>query len=128
MARLTLIDSNVYIELLRQRRDPIAVLTERMNLHDICSCGIVLGEVMRGIRGRRTREQLLRFFSLSIMLPTPALLWDEVWQLAWQMDRKGIVIPLTDTIIAACALRADAAVLTYDKHFQSVPGLEVIEP
>jgi predicted nucleic acid-binding protein len=32
-----------------------------------------------------------------------------------------------DLLIAACALQADAAVLTYDQHFQQVPGLRVVD-
>lgn len=42
------------------------------------------------------------------------------------MDRQGHMIPLTDIVIAACALEEGAAVLTNDRHFELVPGLRVI--
>ncbi len=42
------------------------------------------------------------------------------------LDRRGAVLPLTDLIIAACALWAGAAVITSDEHFRRVPGLEVL--
>ncbi len=35
-------------------------------------------------------------------------------------------MPAQDIIIAACAIRADAAVLTYDRHFDAIPGLRVV--
>jgi predicted nucleic acid-binding protein len=101
---------------------------QRLNLVDVVSCGIVKAEVLRGVKSAKLRDRLSDFFSITQMIPTGPNLWDEVWALAWKMDRTGKVIPLTDIIIAACALRADAAVLTYDKHFHSVPGLEVLEP
>jgi predicted nucleic acid-binding protein len=43
------------------------------------------------------------------------------------MDRKENILPLPDLIIAACTLRANAAVLTNDKHFHAVPDPTVIE-
>jgi len=43
------------------------------------------------------------------------------------LDRQGIVLPAPDLIIAACALQADAAVLTADAHFRMIPGLDVLE-
>jgi predicted nucleic acid-binding protein len=46
--------------------------------------------------------------------------------LAWELDRQGDVLPLTDLVIASCALRIDAAVLTLDHHFALVPGLRVL--
>ena len=54
--------------------------------------------------------------------------WDEVWNLAWQLDRQGRVLPLTGLAIAVCALRSGASVLTSDAHFHQIPKLHVIRP
>ena len=61
-------------------------------------------------------------------IPTSESLWIEATELAWSLDRKGEVILTTDIIIAASALRARVAILTSDKHFRHVEGLEVIAP
>jgi predicted nucleic acid-binding protein len=53
-------------------------------------------------------------------------LWDKATELAWTLDREGRMIPAQDALIAACALRVDAAVHTFDRHFEWVPGLEVV--
>jgi predicted nucleic acid-binding protein len=45
--------------------------------------------------------------------------------LAWELDREGEVLPLTDVAIAACAKRVGATVITTDLHFAKVPGLKV---
>jgi predicted nucleic acid-binding protein len=46
--------------------------------------------------------------------------------LAWQLDRRGIVLPVPDLLIASCGLRAGAAVVTTDPHIQLVPDLKVL--
>jgi predicted nucleic acid-binding protein len=52
-------------------------------------------------------------------------LWTEVAELAWELDRRGEVLPLTAIAIAACAKQAGATVITTDLHFAKVPGLKV---
>ena len=128
MVPLILIDSNVYISFLNSGRDPIKEIGKRASLEDIACCGIVKAEVLRGIKGPKQRSRLEEFFAVTQMIGTPASLWDEVWQLAWQLDRKGDVLPLQDIVIACCAIRAGASVMTADKHFSRVPALRVIAP
>ena len=68
-----------------------------------------------------------RGFAVTQMIATNASLWDEAWQLAWTLDRKGFTLPLQDVVIACCAKRAGAAVMTRDKHFRQIPDLRVID-
>jgi predicted nucleic acid-binding protein len=49
----------------------------------------------------------------------------EAAELAWTLDRKGIVIPAQDLVIACCAHRIGAVVLTMDAHFRRIPDLLV---
>lgn len=58
--------------------------------------------------------------SLSLYLRTK--LWQRASSLAWSLDRLGKVMQVTDLLIAACALEAEAAVLTCDSDFAGVPG------
>lgn len=48
-------------------------------------------------------------------------------KLAWQLDRKGLVLPAQDILIACCARQVGAAVMTSNRHFRSIPELEVID-
>jgi len=127
MKRRILIDSNIYIGFARQGVDPIGELGDRFEMTDLATCGVVEAEVIRGLRFPKRKQRIIDFFKIIQRLPTPSALWNEVSELAWSMDRKGNVLPLPDLIIAACALRADAAVLTNDQHFHAVPDLTVIE-
>ena len=128
MERPVLIDSNVYIDLFRARLDPVVEIGRRYRWDEIACCGVVKAEVLRGLKGPRQLDAMQRFFAVTQMVATSAKLWDEVWQLAWELDRAGKVLPLQDLVIACCARRVGAAVMTRDAHFRQVPGLEVMEP
>jgi predicted nucleic acid-binding protein len=63
-----------------------------------------------------------------INVPCDNRLWKDATDLAWKLDRQGITIPGPDVVIAASALRLDAAVMTSDAHFSRIDGLRVIAP
>ena len=118
-----LADSSFYIQLLRQGQDPLRVLALTAASRDLAICGIVRCEVGRALRPKRVRDQFRSFWDVMINVPTDAKLWVAVEQMLWDLDRKGAVLPLTDVVIACCAQRVDAVVLTYDKHFSLIPGV-----
>ena len=62
-----------------------------------------------------------------INVPTDNRLWEEAEQTLWELDRKGMVLPLTDAVIACSAQRVGAVVLTYDHHFSQIPGIRVTD-
>ncbi len=124
--RDVLIDSNVYIGLLRSGRDPAKAIYARYQTTDVVTCGMVQLEVLRGVKAERAKRWLGDVFALMQFVATDNSLWQAATELAWELDRRGKTIPAQDALIAACALRADAAVHSYDRHFQWVPGLEVV--
>jgi predicted nucleic acid-binding protein len=128
MDKPILIDTSVYIKLLRQNRDPASVFFEHYDTNQLVTCGFVRLEVLRGVRDARVRERLGRFLDTMQYVSTDAALWDEAALLAWQIDRAGYFIPNTDAFIAACAFRRGAAVLTHDLDFRRIPGLTVFTP
>lgn len=121
-----LVDSSLFIQLLRQQRDPAVELTSRARRMDLATCGMVQVEVLRGVRVARLRDALRRFMSVMLYAATDFKTWDAVADMAWQLDRKGVTLPAQDLIIAACAQRLDAAVLTLDHHFNDIPNVRVI--
>jgi predicted nucleic acid-binding protein len=121
-----LVDSSVYIRLMRQRLDPVAVLFEHYDTVNLVTCGMVRLEVMRGMREPRAAKRLEDFFAIMQYVPTDERLWHEATDLAWRIDRSGQTIQATDALIAASALRKSASVLTLDSDFQRVPGLHVL--
>ena len=130
MANEVLVDSNVYIRLMKHGRDPVATLydwSEREG-RPLAVCGMVRLEVLRGVKVVRFYQSISDLMDVMINVPSDNRLWDEATDLAWNMDRKGFVIPGADAVIAASALRLGASVMTSDAHFSKVDGLRVIAP
>lgn len=128
MASDILVDSDVFINLLKRGRDPASLLLEWIGNRNLATCGMVRLEVLRGITLPKSHRNASAFFDVIVNIPSNNRLWEEAAELAWKLDRKGIVIPGTDVVIAASAMRIGAAILTSDRHFQHIPGLEVIAP
>ena len=124
---MVLVDSSVYIHLLRTGTDPVAALAERFEATELVGCDIVRCEVLRGIIRPKARADLAMFFDLLVHVTMDHRAWQETEDLAWRLDRAGQVLPLTDIIIAACAFRASASVLTRDHHFEQIPQLPLAE-
>jgi predicted nucleic acid-binding protein len=120
-----LVDSCVFITLLKTRRDPGRELLGRIDLTDLATCGMVRLEVIRGLATPRARQGMDAFFDVMQNVPTDNTLWEDACELGWHVTRQGNNMPAQDIIIAACALRAGAVVLTYDRHFDAIPGLTV---
>ncbi len=56
-------------------------------------------------------------------VPTDHDVWRDAAATLWTLDRAGLPLPVTDVVIACCARRIGAIVLTFDDHFRSIPGI-----
>ena len=123
-----LVDSAVYIEHLRAGIDIRQVLMPFLANGMLFNCGVVRSEVIRGFKFPRMKAEMTAFFNISPEVPTNAKMWQQVAELAWKLDRStGGHRPLTDIIIAQCAMHIGAVLISPDKHFQDIPGLKLRE-
>jgi predicted nucleic acid-binding protein len=127
MSRPVLVDSSWYITKMRNGEDPLAVLRILAESRDLATCGVVKAEVGRGIRNEKALKQLEALWSCMLYIDDGYKRWEATMALAWTLDREGVVLPLTDLHIAACAMHAGAVVLTYDQHFQCIPGIDATD-
>ncbi len=123
-----LVDSNVFINLMKHRGDPAPWLYRWAGIRNLAICGMVRVEVLRGVKSPKAYRSLNDFMNVMVNIPASNRLWDEAAALAWKLDRQGLVIPGTDVVIAASAMMIGAAVLTSDAHFKRIEGLRVIAP
>lgn len=56
-------------------------------------------------------------------LPIDAAVWDRAATLASGARRRGITIPATDLLVAACARHHEVALLHHDRHFELIASL-----
>ncbi|MEI8038608.1 MAG: PIN domain-containing protein [Verrucomicrobiota bacterium] len=128
MASEVVVDSNVFMKLLRSRQDPARVLIDAYGLGGLAICGMIRLEVLRGLSEPRLFARISALMDVMVNVPSDNRLWTDATELAWKLDRQGLVIPSADVVIAASALRLGAAVLTSDSHFAQIKGLRVIAP
>jgi hypothetical protein len=121
-----LIDSSFYITLVRHGLDALEALAAAALERGLAVCGVVRCQVGRGIRQEEVRRKFQRFWGVMLNVPTDNRLWSAAEEMPWRLDRQGARVPLTDMVIACCAQRIGAVVLTFDRHFSLIPGLRVI--
>ncbi len=113
----------MYIDWMKQGINPVERLAPRHA--ELISCGIIHLEVIRGITKTVVKEYLIKYFDILPQVPLSNGILQSATELAWESDRKGIVLPSTDLIIAACVLKAGATMITRDQHFSRIPGIRV---
>ena len=121
-----LADSSYYIRLLRERQDPLRALALAAATRDLAICGVVRCEVGRALRQPKTLKRFQSFWNVMINVPTDNRLWDEAERTLWRLDREGNIMSLTDVVIACCAMRINAVVLTFDTDFARIPGVRAV--
>ncbi|MDR3404336.1 MAG: PIN domain-containing protein [Chthoniobacter sp.] len=121
-----LIDSSFFIDRLRAGLDPLKELAVFSDDWELLTCGVVRVEVMRGLKHKTAYQRMADFMGCMWDVPTRSTVWERATKLAWQMDREGQPMQVTDLLIATCALEAEADVLTFDSDFARVPGLRAI--
>ena len=128
MSAPVLVDSNVFIGLLRRGLDPVEILGRWIGDGDLATCGMVRLEVERGLKFERVRRRVGGLFDVLINVPTTNKIWELAASTAWALGRNGITLPAQDILIATCAHEIGAAVLTDDKHFDEFTDLQVLKP
>ena len=95
---------------------------------------IVIGELFAGFclgeREKENRRELAAFLDLPgvQVVNIDASVADRYGILVKMLRKIGTPIPTNDIWIAAAALETGSRLVTYDSHFDCIPGLLVIAP
>ena len=119
---LFLVDTSAW--LLALRKDFMPVVKNRIDhlLKEdvIITTGIVKLELLGGTKTEREFHRLRTRLDALDAIRTDTPLWDKACDLAFKLRRKGVTVPHTDILIAACALEVEAAVVHADAHFDII--------
>lgn len=97
----------------------------------VCLSTVVMGELQAGFyMGSKVRENQAHLEKLLSkptveILPVTAETADYYGRLVAALRKAGHPIPVNDLWIAAQTLEQGAVLISYDKHFNHVPGLRV---
>ena len=86
----------------------------------VITTGIVKLEILGGTKTEREFQRLKTRLNALDAVETDVELWDRAYGLAFKLRRKGVTLPYTDILIAACALNARAIILHADAHFDLI--------
>ena len=124
-----LLDTNVLIKFFRSDLRIASIISA---YEKIVLPTVVIGEYMAGVDpkttgGQRQLEVLSAFLDSSAVKTFPVT--EDVASLYARMFRtlrvNGTPIPQNDMWIAACAMESGATLLSFDRHFENVPLIDV---
>jgi predicted nucleic acid-binding protein len=111
-------DTSIWIDYLRGR-DPatVAELDRYLERESVFTCGPVMAELLAGTAPERRDDLWLAIGSLPwAEIDQPA--WRSIGEVANELRRAGVSVPLTDIAIAVAAADAAAALWTNDRDFE----------
>ena len=102
-------------------------LGEALTRVEVVICGIVMCELLQGIKNPNEEAMVLNALQSLPHLEMRCDLWIRAGRLAANLRSDGHTLPLSDIIIATLALENECAVMTIDRHFEIIPGLNVLK-
>ena len=130
---MLLIDTSVWIDFFNNRdTKQVSLLKFAINdAEDICICGVILTEVLQGIRNDFEYEQVKKMFRSLTDLTLSNDTFIQSADIYRSLRKQGITIrkPI-DCMIAAVAIGHDIPLLHNDKDFVPIEklGLQVYNP
>lgn len=116
---MILVDTSAWVEFLRTGGKPNVERRVRELLleNQAAWCDMVRLELWNGTGGEPDRKILRELDDKVINLETNVAVWALGLDLARRSRAKGVTIPATDLLIAACAFHHGVEIETGDNHF-----------
>lgn len=124
------IDTSVWIESFRPKGNPkLGNTVQDLILNGrVLLPGIIKTELLRGARGKKEYEMLDELLKGLTYLSVQDSFWDKLAEFSFELFRKGVTVPLTDTYIALVCIENKVPLLHRDKHFDLIAkksGLQI---
>ncbi len=130
---MILVDTTVWVDLFAGRSTPHAERLEQSLAtgEDVCTCGVILTEVLQGIRADEEYRRTLARFDALLYLPMDRQLFIRAADLYRRLRHRGVTIRKpVDCMIAAVAICHDVMLLHTDRDFDPIEkhcGLKVVK-
>lgn len=125
MKNKILVDTTIWIEFFR-RRSTVADHLEMLLIENVvCTCGIVMFEVLQGIKSEGEKNKILSLLATLPYIEMTKKLWQIAAEISILAKKNGMNLPLSDIFIAAIAIENDLPIYTLDNHFTQIPNLKL---
>ena len=119
-----LVDTSAWILALRKDFSPEVKerIDHLLKENTVITTGMVKLEILGGTKIESEFRCLKRRLDALDSVDLDTSLLEESYDLAFKLRRKGITVPYTDILIAACALKTESTVVHADAHFDLMAG------
>jgi predicted nucleic acid-binding protein len=118
---MKLVDTSSWVEYLRDRESEAGERMEVLVLRgEAAWCNITLVELWHGVRGAKEKRELAEMENEIERIPVDAEVWRMASKLALRCREKGLTVPISDIVTAACAVRRGLELEHCDKHFDDI--------
>jgi len=129
---MPVLDTSFLVDLIRGDEQALEALARLEEVyHDFSTTVINLLELFRGAYlSERREENMAEVMELVRGLDSLGIGWESCQiygTLSASLKEKGVRVNEFDVVIAALALEGDGMIVTRDRHFKGIPGLEVID-
>jgi predicted nucleic acid-binding protein len=126
MSTKIIVDTTVWIDFFRRSDSPHSLhLKLLLREGRVLLLGVVLAEILQGIKTQKESVIVKKGLLKLPYIEMTRKIWEKAGEISASLLRKGITVPLSDLIVASCALSEDLEVFTLDSHFRKVPGLRL---
>ncbi len=118
---MTLVDASSWIEFLRQRTSEAGLRVKTLLAHGRAAwCELTLVELWNGARGPTEKRVIEELEDELRLFPVNEQVWAKACVLARRCREKGVTVPTTDVVIAACAAQHGLELEHCDDHFDEI--------
>ena len=120
---MVLVDTTVWIDFFADRSEPhVAALQKFIEIdEDLCLCGIILAEVLQGIRSDEDYIKTKDYLDDLIFLPMRQATFVRAAEVYRSLRKKGVTIRKPfDCMIASVAIEHDIPLLHNDRDFDYI--------
>jgi len=117
---MVLVDTTVWIDFFADRSEShVAALEELIeNEEDLCLCGIILAEVLQGIRSNEDYGRTKAYLGDLVFLPMQQATFIRAAEIYRSLRKRGVTIRKpVDCMIASVAIEHDIPLLHNDRDF-----------
>jgi predicted nucleic acid-binding protein len=116
-----LIDTSSWVEYVRDLQSDAGDRVEALVLSgEAAWCDMTLVELWHGVRGAREKRELAEMEKEIKRVPVDGPVWSLACKLALRCREKGVTVPTSDIIIAACATHHKLELEYCDGHFDDI--------
>jgi predicted nucleic acid-binding protein len=126
---LVLVDTSVWISALRRDgKIKIREEVEKLLLEEkIVTIKLIILELLRGSKTQKEYHELLTDFLALSILKISEEVWQTAFKLTLHLKTKGLLVPVTDLLIASAAIVHNCILLHEDKHFDLISNFSPLK-